>query len=303
MTKGIASRWLAMLRPEAQSDRVVPPSGFTASLTVFASGAMAFLAVFALALALAAGRLADRWEADLAAGATVRVVAPQGQHDAQIAAALNVLENTAGVASARPLTQAEHEALLSPWLGEGLDLSTLPAPRLIEIEETSTGAVDMAGLRLRLAAEAPGAVLDDHARWREPLTRAAARLRMLGWVAIALILATTGAMITLAANAALAANAQVVSVLRLVGATDDYIAGAFVRRFTLRAGFGAIGGTVIATIAILLLPASNAAAGLLTGLRFSGWHWLLPLMVPLLAALVAFFATRASAKRTLEGLT
>ena len=38
-------------------------------------------------------------------------------------------------------------------------------------------------------------------------------------------------MITLAARAALATNAEVIRVLRLVGAKDSYIARAFVRRF------------------------------------------------------------------------
>ena len=51
----------SLLLGDAQADRVVPPTGFTAQLTVFASAAMAFLAVFALALSLASGRLADRW--------------------------------------------------------------------------------------------------------------------------------------------------------------------------------------------------------------------------------------------------
>ncbi len=36
------------------------------------------------------------------------------------------------------------------------------------------------GLRLRLTAEAPGAVLDDHTRWRSPLVTAADRLRIFG---------------------------------------------------------------------------------------------------------------------------
>ena len=49
-----------------------------------------------------------------------------------------------------------------------------------------------------------------------------------------LIGATMAAMITLAARAALATNAEVIRVLRLVGAKDSYIARAFVRRFTLR---------------------------------------------------------------------
>ena len=46
------------LRRDAGADRVVPPAGFTVRLTLFTAAAMAFLAVFALALSLAAGRLA-----------------------------------------------------------------------------------------------------------------------------------------------------------------------------------------------------------------------------------------------------
>lgn len=287
---------------DPQMDNVVPRTGFTAQLTLFAAGAMAFLAVFALALSVASGRLAERWGEELAKGATIRITAPAGQQDAQVAAALRVLETTAGVGTARALTAQEQQALLEPWFGRGLDLSSLPVPRLIEVTETGNG-FDAAGLRLRLAAEAPGAVVDDHARWREPLTRAANRLRILGWASLALIATATAAMITLAANAALAANAQVITVLRLVGATDAYIADAFVRRFTLRALLGALVGSIVALVVLLFLPSAGETAGILTGLGFSGTAWLLPICVPPLAGIVAYFATRASAARTLESLT
>ncbi|MFK7877961.1 MAG: cell division protein FtsX [Paracoccaceae bacterium] len=293
---------IARLRPDPNAGRIVPPTGYTANLTVFAAAAMAFLAVFAMALSLAAGRLAQRWGDELASGATVRIVAPLEQQSAQVEATLRVLQTTRGVDSARALSAQEQAALLAPWFGQGLDLTDLPVPRLIEVIEDRTG-FDATGLRLRLAAEAPGAILDDHARWRDPLTRAASGLRLLGWLCIALILAATAAMISLAAGAALSANAQVISVLRLVGATDAYIADAFVRRFTSRASVGATGGTFAGMMAVLLLPSAGETSSLLTGLSFSGWHWILPIFVPILAGLVAFAATRAAAKRTLEGLT
>ncbi len=294
---------LAFLRKaDATQANIVPPSGFTARLTTFAAGAMAFLAVFALALSLAAGNLAARWADELAGSATVRLIAPPEQRAQQTEAILQVLETTAGVASARALSREEQQALLSPWFGAGLDLSDLPVPQLIEIQQTSDG-FDAIGLRLRLAAEAPGAVLDDHARWKQPLTQAAARLRLIGWVCIALIVASTAVIITLAAQAALAANAQVISVLRLIGATDNYIATAFVHRFTLRAITGSAFGTGFAVLGLLLLPSASSAAGILTGIGFSGLQWLLALLIPMLAGIVAYLATRASAARTLEGLT
>ncbi|TDE39643.1 cell division protein FtsX [Antarcticimicrobium sediminis] len=287
---------------DTQADRVVPPSGFTAQLTLFASGAMAFLAVFALALSLASGRLADRWASELARSATLRITAPEDQVAAQTEVALRILRQTPGVARARALSKQEQATLLAPWFGPGLDLDALPVPQLIEVKEDEQG-YDAAGLRLRLSAEVPGAVLDDHTRWRKPLVDAANSLRRLGWISILLIGGAMAAMITLAANAALAANAQVIEVLRLVGAHDSYIAGAFVRRFTLRAFIGAGIGVVLGLAGVLLLPEASDEGGFLTGLGFHGFSWLWPLLIPLLGGAVAFAATGLAARRRLKELS
>ena len=296
---GALKRVVGLLVGDRDADRAVPPTGFTATLTVFTSGAMAFLAVFALALSLATDRLADRWAAELARTSTLRISAPEGQMAAQTDAALRLLETTPGVAEARALTTEEQRDLLTPWFGAELPIETLPIPQLIEIVEADEG-YDPTGLRARLQAEVPGAVLDDHGRWREPLVAAAARLRGLGIASIVLIAGATAAMITLAAQAALAANAQVIRVLRLVGARDTYIARAFVRRFTLRAIGGATVGTAAGALGIFLLPSADVAGGFLTGLGFRGTGWLLPLLIPLLAGFVAFLATRRAAFRSLR---
>ena len=282
-------------------DRVVPPTGFTARLTVLTAAAMAFLAVFALALSLATGRLADRWSDALARSATIRISAPPDQMAAQTRAVLEVLGTTPGVSSFRALEPEEMRALLDPWFGPDLPVESLPLPQLIEMTETTEG-FDAEGLRLRLTAEAPGAILDDHTCWRRPLVAAAERLRTLGLISLVLIGAATAGMITLAAQAALAANGQVIRVLRLVGARDTFIARAFVRRFTLRGFAGAVAGTALGLLAIAALPEADPAGGFLTGLGFDGWHWLWPLVIPPLAAIVAFGATRAAALRMLRGI-
>ena len=290
-----------MLQFDERADRVVPPTGFTARLTLFSAFAMAFLAVFALALSLAAGRVADRWGNELAQASTLRISAPAGEVATQTEAALRVLRTTPGIVDARALTLDEQRALLTPWFGADLPIDDLPLPQLIDIIETEDG-YDAAGLRLRLAAEAPAAVLDDHARWRRPLIDAAARLRLLGWASILLIATATATMVTLAANAALAANAQVIAVLRLVGAKDTYIASAFVRRFALRALTGAAFGTLTGIIALMLVPSGSDTAGVLTDLSIQGIGWVWVLLIPPLSGLVAFLATRYAAARVLEDL-
>lgn len=296
LATGTGGALLALVIGDRQADRVVPPTGFTVWLTVLTSGAMAFLAVFALALTLATGRLAERWSDSLAQAMTIRISAPAEQRQAQTDAVLTILEATPGVASARTLDSTEQAALLEPWLGPDLPLDRLPLPRLVEVVGED---LDAQGLRLRLAAEVPGAILDDHTRWRAPLVQAAGRLRLLGWTALILIAATLGAMVTLGAQAALSANSEVIRVLRLVGARDAYVARAFTRRFTLRALAGAAGGTVLGMAAIAALPSAEAAGGFLTGLAFQGAGWLLPLVIPIFSAAVAFAATRQAAFRAL----
>lgn len=285
----------------AASARVVPPTGFTARLTLVTAAAMAFLAVFALALSLATDRLATRWSDALARSATVRITAPAEEMDTRLDSVMKVLGETPGIRTFRALDDSEMDALLQPWFGADLPLDALPLPRLVELNESAQG-IDAKGLQLRLDAEAPGAVLDDHTRWRRPLVAAAERMRFLGIISLLLIGGAMAGMITLAAQAALAANVQVIRTLRLIGAQDRFIALAFVRRFTGRGLAGAAAGTALGMIAVAFLPAANDAGGFLTGLGFSGAGWLWPLFIPVLAGIVAYGATQMAAMRMLKGI-
>ncbi|NNK77547.1 MAG: cell division protein FtsX [Litoreibacter sp.] len=292
----------ALLSGDRQADRAVPPSGFTAILTSFTAAAMAFLAVFILALSLATGRVAERWASELGLTSTIKISAPVGEMETQTRAVEEVLRTTSGIKSYRVMSDADQRALLAPWFGSDLPIDSLPIPRLVEVVETEEG-YDVTGLRLRLQAEAPGAFLDDHTRWRRPLVSAAQSLRLVGWGALGLIVLSVAAMITLAAQSALAASSQVIRVMRLVGARDTYIARAFVRRFTLRTLIGALVGTVLGAVTLILLPQQNAPDAFLTGIRFDGWQWLWLLVLPPFSAIVAFLATRRAALGTLNEVT
>jgi cell division transport system permease protein len=292
----------ALFVGDLQGDRVVPASGYTSTLTSLTAAAMAFLVVFALALSLASYRLAQDWSEALEQSATLRISAPVEQLDAQVARAIEILETTPGVASARALSSEEQSDLLTPWLGIDVPFDKLPLPRLIEIVQTPDG-FDSQGLRLRLTGELPSAVLDDHVRWRRPLVQAANWLSVLGVVAIGLIGLTSGAMIILATRAALAANAQVITVLRLIGATDAYIEAAFVRRFAFRTFIGAVVGTIIGAGVVALFPGEEEQVAILTGLRLSGVEWVWLVLIPPILSLIAFSATRYAANRVLKGLT
>lgn len=290
--------FLALLAGDRSAEAVVPRTGYTAMLTIACAAAMAFLAVFVLALALSAGRQAGQWESTLSDTATVRIAAPAEMAEAQAETVETILSQTPGVGETRRLTDDEQALLLQPWFGSDITLETLRLPILIDVSLTGDGP-DVIGLRQRLAAEAPGAVYDDHGRWRAPMIEAARGLRSLALVALILIATVTGVTVALAASAAISANGQVIDVLRLVGAEDSYITRAFTRRFTLRTLSGAALGLVTGVIAVALVP-TVAGGGLASSVGFKGAEWLWPILVPLIAAALAFVATRAAAARRLK---
>ncbi|PZQ52354.1 MAG: cell division protein FtsX [Rhodovulum sulfidophilum] len=287
------------LRGDPFADRVVPRGARAAVSVGFLAAVMAFFAVLALALALAAGRLADSWAGELARDATLQIFAPQDEVEAQARAALNVLRTTPGIVAVRVVTLEEQKALLEPWLGPGFAVETLPLPLMIEVTTDRT-ELNAESLALRLSGEAPGAVFDDHAAWRQPLVTTARRLRIFALVCLGLTAVALGAVIGLAARAAVSANGQVIQTLRLIGARDGYISDAFTRRLTLRALTGAVIGGGLGLGLLAALPQADEQGFFLVGLGLHGWHWALPVLVPIIAGLVAFLVTRWSTRASLR---
>lgn len=275
--------------------QVLPDSGWSAPLTTVLTAAMAFLGVLTLAAGMAALLLAAEWRADLTGAATVRIAtAPEGAMGARVEAVTEVLRTTPGIAGVRALDDEEQAALIAPWLGEGLDLSDLPAPRLIDVTLEGAGP-DASALQQRLDLTVEGAVYDDHAAWREPLAASAEALTRLALVATALVLGTAGVTIAFAARATLAANAGVIEVVRLVGAEDRFITAAFVSRLARRAAIGGFLGAGLGCAALAFLPEVETDAALGIDLRPHGWTWLLPALgLPLAATAVAWAAARVT---------
>ncbi len=287
---------------DTQRDRVVPPTGVTATWSLFTSAIMGFLVVFALALSLASSRLADHWSDALARSATLKISAPAEQLEQQVEKALAILNTTPGIEQATVLNLNDQRRLLEPWFGADVPIELLALPALIDIREEKKG-FDSENLRLRLVADVPGAVLDDHTRWRRPLVVAAERLSALGLFSILLMTGASAAMITLAARAAMSANAQVISVLRLIGAKDAYIAAAFVRRFSLRAFSGAAIGSLCGAVVFFFLTGEQDDLSILTGIGFQGLEWLWLFLIPPVFGGVALLATQRAAQKVLGMLS
>ena len=280
--------------------RVVPNTGFTKWLTTFTAGAMSFLAVVGLAFSLICSDLSNEWGQSLK-NSSIRLSASTDLLEKQTNMALAILEQTSGVESARLVGIGAKKKLLEPWLGVDFPLESIAMPALIEIRETEAG-VDYEGLRLRLSAELPSAILDNHSEWRRPIEVVSKLVSQLGMFTVILIILSSISMVTMASNAALSANVKVLRVLRLVGAFDTFIVTAFVRIFTLRVFWGSLTGTICAGLVLFLIPTFSENLGILDVVSLEIKDTIYIACVPFLFAIISIFVTRNAVKSSLKRL-
>jgi len=192
--------------------------------------------------------------------ARLRVQSPElGVDGAEVAA------RSSDVADVHALSKNESERLLEPWLGQGLDLSQLPIPRLIVVHMQTRQQAGLESLRAALTEAVPEASLDDHALWLSRLGTMADVIVMFAAALFVLMIIAMATAIGFATRGAMAGNREIIEVLHFVGAEDRYIARQFQTHF-MRLGLrgAAIGGSAAAILflaASLLSALSNSSAG------------------------------------------
>ncbi len=232
--------------------RIAPREAAAAPLDVVIA-IMAFLAALALGASLIADRAAEGWREGLAGRLTVQVLPPQ--HGAakermleETGAAAAVLKSTEGIIAVRPLSEAEIQALVEPWIGGGSLIADLPLPSLIDATILPGSRINLALLAQRLKAAAPDSVLDDHTRWIGRLRSLADGIVWSSYFILALIAIATAATVAFATRAGLEAHHDIVALLHQMGAHSGFIARAFEWHYLISALLAATIGAAVAAV-------------------------------------------------------
>ncbi|WP_375457989.1 cell division protein FtsX [uncultured Enterovirga sp.] len=230
---------------------IVPAEGGAGRSLTAVIAILGFLAALVAGMAEIGATSAASWRASLAREATIQI-RPLGGRDieADLVRVTDIAREAPGIVAVRPVSKAEGERLLEPWLGMVLDFSDLPVPRLIVLSLDPDRRPDLAGLGARLKAAVPTATLDTHAVWLARLSRVANVGVAMAVALVVLVLVATGGATAFATRGTLAGHRDVVEVLHFVGADDGFIARLFARRFTR---LGLTGGLVGAAAAAALL--------------------------------------------------
>ncbi len=261
--------------------------------------ALCFLAVFSGLVARAAYAAADAWTSEVTGEITVRVRGPE----ADTQRAVDIIAKTGGIASAHVLTREESEQLLKPWLGAAGIPAGLQLPRLIAAEGAA-GAGEAVAAALRQANI--NATVDDHETWSADAKRATDTIGLVALSAVVLLGATGVAVIAFATHATMLARRDIVELLHLSGAKDDFIAGLFERRFLmLGVQAGALGALLaFGTTAFILFAVrqTDEQVWLLPQLSLSLADGLILGLSPLIAGAASMFAANVTVKRSLSDM-
>jgi len=241
---------------------IVPPGAVASRALVLVIAIMAYLASLTVGAVSVIADAAASWQSDIAREVTVQIRPRDGiDLAAATARAVEIAGAMPGVGAVHALTAEETRALVEPWLGTGIDLETLPVPRLVSVEIVDAERADLAKLATDLAAAIPGASVDDHTAWAARLAGLATTAVLGGLGILGLVLAAMALSVVFATRAAIASNRQVIEVLHFVGAEDRFIAAEFGRHFLVVGLKGALAGAVAAAVSFALLGLAGTVEG------------------------------------------
>ena len=286
--------------------RDVPLGGDASSRFLpWITGLMVYLAVVALAATMVLADAGVTWRRGLAGTLTAQIMPDAGggteSLDARTRAATALLLATPGIARASVLTDDQLAALLAPWLGAEAMASELPVPRLIDVALAADANVDTRALAARLAANIPGASLDDNAMWLGRLLALFGAIEAVALIVLALIGLSGVTIVVFTTRSGLAIHEDVVAVLHLIGARDSYIAGQFqahVLRLTLKGGLAGF-AFAAATVAMLGVMTRSTGEFLLSSMSLSLVQWIVLGVLPLIAAASGTATARLTVMRAI----
>ena len=290
--------------------RILPRDKGAAPLDVVIA-IMAFLAALALGAALIAERAAVGWRQGLSDRLTVQIVPASADYskatlDDEAGAALNLLRETRGIASATQLSDEDTAKLVEPWLGKNAIIPELPMPKLIDATVVPGSGVDLRALARQLKQVAPHAVLDDHSRWIGRLKELADTVTLSAYGLLLLIAVAMAATVSFATRAGLDAHHEKVELLHQMGAHAGFIARAFERHYLASAFFAGLAGAGAASV-VFAISGGLEFVGVQTvpflpplDLKPNELVWLA--IVPAAAAAIAFATARLSVLTALRGI-
>lgn len=270
---------------------------------------MSFLAVLSLSGAIALNSTTNKWSSGLENKITIEIsVETKDGHILSQDTILKETKNLYDTLSSHPLIKSvnilsneEIQDLISPWVGNDLDLTNIPLPSLISVEIKNIGENEFNNLKKDIKKASKHANIETHEQWLSDLIEFTKTLKILSLLVTLIIISITTIAITSAVKTRLAIHNEEVTLLHYMGATDNYIIRQFQRHTVILALKGAIIGTVLGIIVTLSLTfISRSSESDLIPVIYIGFYAIIMLcLVPVIIAIITALTSYITVLRSL----
>lgn len=215
--------------------------------------------------------------------------------------AVEFLNEWPGIEKATPLKDKQLNRLIQPWLGDGVDVSDLPVPRLIDVKIRKNMKINFLKLSEELAEVAPLASVDNHKVWLDKLIKFADSLRLLAFIVLILVVVVTSGAIFYCTQTSLGLHKHVIQILHLMGAKDTYVAQQYAQKTAFLGFKGGIYGLLltIPTIFVIAQLAQQIEGGIISETTLSLMDWGIICSLPLFSSFMAMVTAYYTVKHTL----
>ena len=271
---------------------------------------MTSISVFLFTITLAGyfmvGSLVADWNKGIVNGFTVQImpeskVLDKQAQDLRLNKVVDFFEKLPEVKKVSIVKDKQMKRLLSPWLGNELDLSSLPVPQLLDIRLKEGTDFDFSRVAKDLSEVASYTSINSHQIWLNRLIKFASTIKMLALSVLLMVLTISAFSIFYATKTSLGIHRDIIEILHIMGAKDDYIAKQYARRSFFIGLLSGIIGVIFGALALWFI--STVAIGLKGGildkavLDFKAWSVIFSL--PMLTAIISMFTGYYTVKRTL----
>ncbi len=264
-----------------------------------------FLLSLTLAGVLAINSMIGNWNEGVRQSFTVQVMPVMEESslsstEEEVSKVVKFLEMQPEISLVHIFSQEEHEELIRPWLGDGVDLSGLPMPTLIDVSLNEGMEPDYDAMAQKLSDVSEYAAMDNHNLWLQKLIKFADALNTLAAVVLIIVALICGFSIYYATKTNLGMHKNIIEILHIMGAKDTYIAQQYAQKALSASLVSGVVGLLVAVLAINGISGISADldGGIIKEAGLSVFAWIkvcsIPFIVSAISATTAYYAVKST---------
>ena len=269
-----------------------------------------YLFIIVLAIVMSINTMVKSWEKDILGSITIQVSPIEDENkkidtdktQKQLNKVLQFMENADGVKSVHIIDDKTVERLMSPWLGNKVDINTLPIPQLLDVQLKDNAEINYDEMTRGLHKVTPNASIDNHRLWLNRLLKFAGSLKTLALSVLFMVIGICAFSIYYSTRTSLGINLNSVEILHIIGAQDQYIAKQYAKSYAKIGFFSGVIGLIFAIPSIVLVSkyGISTGSGLLNSAGLSTFHWLFMMITPLFSLFYAMGTAYYTVRKSLE---